>query len=150
MVKGRPNMTVQSFCDWINNNLLISSHLSPYFSREISAWIAVCWLHHLGFKPVSHKVIYINSHEREDFMHRLIKYCRYSTSCACTITKTRICSKMSSRGKYRSVGEILLCEQEHHNTEDAFAVAMKRQDRSGTTVGHIPREISNLVWHFLQ
>ena len=41
------------------------------------------------------------------------------------------------------MGEVLWCEQEH-NTEDQFAVAVKRQDSSGTTVGHLPREFQNL------
>ena len=54
-MKGKPNMTAQTFCDWINNSLLVSSHLPPFFPREISLRTAVRWLHHLGFKPVSHK-----------------------------------------------------------------------------------------------
>jgi hypothetical protein len=71
-VKGRPNMTAQTFCDWINNSLLVSSHLPPFFPREISLRTAVRWLHHLGFKPVSHKKgVYIDGHEREDVVrHR--------------------------------------------------------------------------------
>ena len=71
-VKGQPNMTAQSFCDWVNSELLISSHLPPFFPREISMRTAVRWLHHLGFKPVSHKKgVYIDGHEREDVVkHR--------------------------------------------------------------------------------
>ena len=71
-VKGRPNMTAQTFCDLINNSLLVSSHLPPFFPREISLRTAVRWLHHLGFKPVSHKKgVYIDGHEREDVVrHR--------------------------------------------------------------------------------
>ena len=48
-------MMAQTFCDWINNSLLVSSHLPPFFPMEISLRTAVRWLHHLGFKPVSHK-----------------------------------------------------------------------------------------------
>ena len=71
-VKGEPNMTAQSFCDWINSDLLVSSHLPPFFPREISLRTAIRWLHHLGFKPVSHKKgVYIDGHEREDVIrHR--------------------------------------------------------------------------------
>ena len=71
-VKGEPNMTAQSFCDWVNNTLLPSSHLQPNFPRCISFRTAVRWLHHLGFKPVSHKKgVYIDGHEREDVVsHR--------------------------------------------------------------------------------
>ena len=29
--KGEPNMTAQSFCVWLNEHLLPSSHLPPYF-----------------------------------------------------------------------------------------------------------------------
>jgi hypothetical protein len=68
-VKGEPNMTSQSFCDWVNKDLLPSS---PHFPRSISLRTAVRWLHHLGFKPVSHKKgVYIDGHEREDVVrHR--------------------------------------------------------------------------------
>ena len=71
-VKGAPNMTAQSFCDWTNNDLLLSSHLPPYFPRTISLRTAIRWLHHLGFRPVSHKKgVYIDDHEREDVVsHR--------------------------------------------------------------------------------
>ena len=44
------------------------------------------------------------------------------------------------------IGEELSTEREHGNTEDAFAVAIIR---SGTTVGHIPKEISKTCWHFV-
>ena len=70
--KGELNMTAQSFCDWVNNTLLPSSHLQPYFPQCISLRTAVRWLHHLEFKPMSHKKgVYIDSHEREDVVcHR--------------------------------------------------------------------------------
>ena len=34
-VRGEPNMTAQSFCDWVNNSLLPSNHISP--GRFLSA-----------------------------------------------------------------------------------------------------------------
>ena len=72
LINGEPNMTARSFCDWVNNHLLPSSHLPPHFPRSVSLQTAVCWLHHLGFKPVSHKKgVYIDGHEREDVVkHR--------------------------------------------------------------------------------
>ena len=44
------------------------------------------------------------------------------------------------------VGEEISTEREHGNPEDAFAVAVMK---SGTTVGHVPREISKTCWHFI-
>ena len=46
------------------------------------------------------------------------------------------------------VGEVLYCERELNNPNDGFAVAVKVQDGSRHTVGHIPRELSRLSWHF--
>ena len=54
-VKGEPNMTADSFRDWVNNTILSFSHLQPHFPSSISLRTAVHWLHYLGFKPVSHK-----------------------------------------------------------------------------------------------
>ena len=65
-------MTAQSFCDWVNNDLLPSSHLAPHFPRSIRLRTAIRWFHNLGFKPVSHKKgVYIDGHERDDVVqHR--------------------------------------------------------------------------------
>ena len=66
-VKGEPNMMAQSFCDWVNSDLLVASHLPPFFPKEISLRMSIRWLYHLGFKPVSHKKgVYINGHKCED------------------------------------------------------------------------------------
>ena len=46
-----------------------------------------------------------------------------------------------------TVGEVLATQREHGNPEDAYAVAVTTE--SGTTVGHIPREISKIAWHFI-
>ena len=75
--KGQPNMTAQSFCVWVNEDLLPSSHLLPHFPRRVSFRTSVRWLYHLGFKPVSHrKGVYIDGHEREDVVLHRGKYLR--------------------------------------------------------------------------
>ena len=73
--KGKPNMTAQSFCQWVNDDLLPSSNLPTHFPWRISLRTGVRWLHHLGFKPVSHrKGVYINGHERDDVVKHCKKY----------------------------------------------------------------------------
>jgi len=44
-------------------------------------------------------------------------------------------------------GEILGVEQEAHNTADRFAVAVVKDE---TVVGHVPCEVSRLVWYFIK
>ena len=46
-----------------------------------------------------------------------------------------------------SVGEILHVEQEAHNTADSFVVATVKDE---TVVGHVLREVSRFVWHFIK
>ena len=48
------------------------------------------------------------------------------------------------------VGEVLYCERELDDKNNRFAVAVKVQDGSRCTVGHTPRELSRLSWHFLR
>ena len=65
--KGAANMTASSFCEWVNNDLLPSSTLPPYFPRAISVRTATRWLHRLGYRPMSHKKgAYVDGHERDD------------------------------------------------------------------------------------
>ena len=65
--KGAANMTASSFCEWVNNDLLPSSTLPPYFPRAISVRTATRWLHRLGFRLTSHKKgAYVDGHERDD------------------------------------------------------------------------------------
>ena len=45
------------------------------------------------------------------------------------------------------IGEVLRVEQETHNVQDRFAVAIVKDD---ITVGHVPREVSRLVWYFIE
>ena len=64
--KGEANMTATSFCQWVNNDLLPSYHLSPNLPRTISVRTATRWLHKLGFRPQLHKkAVYVDGHERD-------------------------------------------------------------------------------------
>jgi len=48
------------------------------------------------------------------------------------------------------VGEILCVEQEDDNPEDCFAVCIVKGSALGNNiVGHVPREVSRLVWYFI-
>ena len=70
-VQGRPNMTGAKFCTWVNTHLLADAELPPGCPHQIQTRTAIKWLHHLGFRPQSHKKsIYIDGHERED----VVKY----------------------------------------------------------------------------
>ena len=49
------------------------------------------------------------------------------------------------------VGEILHVEQEDNNPEDCFAVCIVKGSTGGDNiVGHMPREVSQLVWYFIE
>ena len=66
-VKGMPNLTVSSFCHWLNHDLLPNSCLEPGFPRHVSVETARKWLHFLGFEVLSSsKGMYFDGHERED------------------------------------------------------------------------------------
>ena len=45
------------------------------------------------------------------------------------------------------LNEILQCEQERQNPEDSYAVSVMKDD---TIVGHVPHEISRVVWYFIK
>jgi len=45
------------------------------------------------------------------------------------------------------INEILSCSQEHDNSEDPFAVSVIKD---GDIVGHVPREVSCIVWYFIE
>ncbi len=48
-------------------------------------------------------------------------------------------------------GELLFTRQERTNLFDKFAVAVtKSAGASGVVIGHIPKEISEIVWWFLE
>ena len=65
--KGAPNMTVRSFCSWVNNELLPNSTPEPGAPRKISVEVARQWLHTMEFKVKrATKGIYDDGHERAD------------------------------------------------------------------------------------
>ena len=45
------------------------------------------------------------------------------------------------------IGKLLCVEQETHNVQDRFAVAIVKDN---ITVGHVPCEVSHFVWHFIE
>ena len=59
-------MTAASFCQWVNETLLVQHNLDTNLPRRISVRTATQWLHHLGLRPQSHKKgAYVDGHERE-------------------------------------------------------------------------------------
>ena len=80
-VKGVPNMTAISFCEWVNKYLLPNSTLEPGYPRKISVPTARRWLHELGFQIITTRArIFIDGHERDDvveqrktFLRRMVK-----------------------------------------------------------------------------
>ena len=54
-VKGKPNMTLHSFCDWVNTDQLPSSTLGPQFPRHACLETCRTWLLELGFEIVERK-----------------------------------------------------------------------------------------------
>ena len=73
--KGGPNMPARSFCQWVNETLLPSSNLPPFFPRSITVITATRWLHRLGYCPTGHKKgAYVDGHEREDVVEYRGKY----------------------------------------------------------------------------
>ena len=67
MVKGQPNLTAGSFCQWVNEIILPYSNLEPGFPRKVSIETCCQWLHMMGFEQLSpSKGMYFDGHERED------------------------------------------------------------------------------------
>lgn len=66
-----------------------------------------------------------------------------------TFTKASVIRGFHVYGKYWSpyIGENLVARQEDGNQIDKFAVAIYRENE---IVGHVPREISKIVWHFIK
>ena len=66
-VKGQPNLTAGSFCQWVNESLLPYSNLEPGFARKVSIETCRQWLHMMGFEQLSpSKGMCFDGHERED------------------------------------------------------------------------------------
>ena len=63
-VKGKPNLTVGQFCEWVNNNLLPNETLEPGFPRKVSVETSRKWMVELGFNVVRKKKgTYVDGHE---------------------------------------------------------------------------------------
>ena len=56
-VKGRPNLTACSFCEWVNKELLANETLELGFPRKISVETARHWLHELRFEVLAAKKV---------------------------------------------------------------------------------------------
>ena len=54
-VKGKPNLTVGQFCEWVNNNLLPNETLEPGFPRKVSVETSRKWMVEPGFNVVRKK-----------------------------------------------------------------------------------------------
>ena len=79
--KGAPNMTIRSFCFWVNNKLLPNSTLEPGAPRKISVEVARQWLHTMGFKVKRiTKGIYVDGHERADVIEARGEFLKTMTS----------------------------------------------------------------------
>ena len=75
--KGKPNMNGAKFCTWVNTHLLPHAELPPGSPQQIQTRTAIKWLHHLGFRPQSHKKsIYIDGHEQDDVVEYRKLYLR--------------------------------------------------------------------------
>lgn len=74
-VKGKPNLTAGSFCQWINECLLVMQTLEPRYPRRVSVETAWKWLLELGFTVMDHKKgTYIDGHERSDVVEYRNKF----------------------------------------------------------------------------
>ena len=77
VVKGRPNLTITSFCQCVNEELLPNATLSPGFPRRVSIETARCWLHELGFSVMrAQKGTFVDGHERDDVVEYRNKFIR--------------------------------------------------------------------------
>ena len=77
VAKGKPNLTVGSFCQWVNEDLLPNETLEPGFPRKISVETARKWMHEMGFMVLtSKKGTFVDGHEREDVVDYRNKFLR--------------------------------------------------------------------------
>ena len=53
-IKGKPSLTVNQFCHWVNNDLP-NKTLEPRFPRKILVETARKWMYELGFEVVTKK-----------------------------------------------------------------------------------------------
>ena len=66
VVKGKPNLNLQSFTAWVNTVLLPNHALDPGFPRKISCETARKWLHELGFSVTDAKLTWMATSGQED------------------------------------------------------------------------------------
>ena len=65
-VKGKPNLTIGTFCQWVNDDLLVNTTPEPGFPRKIGIETARKWIHELGFSVMQMKKgSFVDGHERE-------------------------------------------------------------------------------------
>ena len=63
-VKGQANLTVGTFCEWVNKELLLNETLEPGFPQTIHMETARKWMYEMGFKVLSHKKgTFVDGHE---------------------------------------------------------------------------------------
>lgn len=78
VVKGRPNMNLQSFITLVNETLLNHGR-EPGFPGKVSSETARKWLYKLGFNVIDAKKmhgIYVDSHKRSDVVEYRQKFLR--------------------------------------------------------------------------
>ena len=91
-IKGKPNLTVGQFCQWVNDDLLPNETLEQGFPRKVSTETARKWMIELGFSVIRKKKgTYVDRHEREDvidyrktFLQRMVSLGFLNESCAPT------------------------------------------------------------------
>ena len=77
VVKGQPNLHLQSFTSWVNEVFLPNHALDPGFPRKVSCETARKWLHELGFSVIdAKKGTYVDGHERSDVVEYRARFLR--------------------------------------------------------------------------
>jgi len=62
-----PNLTIHSFCEWINEELFPNETLEPGFPRRVFLETARKWLHQIDFQIIEKKKgTFVDGHERDD------------------------------------------------------------------------------------
>ena len=84
-VKGQPNMTIQDFCQYLNNDLLPSLSFLRGLPNKVSLETARKFLHNLGFERVDtgKKGVYIDGHERPDVVQERAIFLQKFTDLEC-------------------------------------------------------------------
>ena len=84
-VKGQPNMTIQDFCQYLNNDLLPSLSFLRGLPNKVSLETARKFLHNLGFERVDtgKKGVYIDGQERPDVVQERAIFLQKFTDLEC-------------------------------------------------------------------